>query len=920
MLPLWIIDLTENKDRNDGWCDKMKQRISHLQGADKRWRYTTAERVKCTAETMMTDETGSDEWYKSYVALIMSEGKEFIDMLYGSDPCNDPLLNVCIIGNSLERRSLRLFSSTAAIIKKLKPRIVPGHIHVGLNIIGMLFIPYDVNTLSFYSRQLILRCLRELHVQHKVKPSAGYDKVMIFQDSQHRTEKVYGRLEDMNLVDYIFQCLVHLYYACDGGHPLIDGTNANDDYYFSMGVGSLFYDTVQQDNKEAALVGNNLFATFLQKGSEESQADEVRLLENHGLRADNLYESELKDKDDFDEEKLENLIADCKPHPVEDFANLELERKFYNRFLPSYVDRFVKKTMTAVSGFTRDRLVRVNEKLTEKTTKVKLSIKTAVEEIIRKSSHQRGGVTLVRTVFSNFREEMQGYKEKMTKDGVLETHFWDPVFDGVSTRYRQNMIEYHSAYQRDNTDEKSAGTHCESMKTEAVDRLVTMLRNDATILSRVGRAFLAGLLLVFVFLPLLEVLSPHIINLGNVSDYSWAYGAFLFIIPIVVQLIRFYRFHWKRKKLEDTIKSYYLHDSYARLANRLQNRIEVFYEDLMAYCDKFIERCDLILSAETLFTEKAAADPVIPETMFNIPVIGGRIGSAEVFPKKETDYNILRIDEEKVRIDKVKEEQYYALIRKFSETMATLFEGTGETDPGFANEKAWNLARLHFVRSMNENISSIFIKRSDSTVGDKLFQYFRSPENLAGIKLFCRFCATNGELTINDNDQFGDIKTNRKELTDTFATLMPAKTTYQIYEDWDPDYPLYTSYLFLTKWRTFNYISATRIIPEDTLDDRDFAIKNGFDEGDHSLPISTLLLYSLIQGLSSEWHLLINPFQLNRLIEAQRQKEATKIEEKKREEQMLIEAAKTGKPYDFQMNNAEHILDIYIQDLDLQQY
>ena len=248
MLPLWIIDLTENGERNGGWCDLMKKRIGSLRNADKRWRYTTAEKIDCN-ESDGSEDIESGKWYNDFVSLIISEGKEFIKMLYGTDPSNDPVLNVCIIGNSLERRSLRLFSSTAAVIKKLKPRIVPGHIHVGLNIIGMLFVPYDVNTLSFYRRQLILRCIRELHVQHKVRPAAGYDKVMLFQDSQHRTEKVYGRLEGINLVDYVFQCLLHLYYACDDGHPLIDGTNANDDFYFSMGVGSLYYDTDQQDKR-----------------------------------------------------------------------------------------------------------------------------------------------------------------------------------------------------------------------------------------------------------------------------------------------------------------------------------------------------------------------------------------------------------------------------------------------------------------------------------------------------------------------------------------------------------------------------------------------------------------------------------------------------------------------------------------------
>ena len=919
MLPLWIIDLTENGERNGGWCDLMKMRIGSLRNADKRWRYTTAEKIDCN-ESDGSEDIESGKWYNDFVSLIISEGKEFIKMLYGTDPSNDPVLNVCIIGNSLERRSLRLFSSTAAVIKKLKPRIVPGHIHVGLNIIGMLFVPYDVNTLSFYRRQLILRCIRELHVQHKVRPAAGYDKVMLFQDSQHRTEKVYGRLEGINLVDYVFQCLLHLYYACDDGHPLIDGTNANDDFYFSMGVGSLYYDTDQQDNKEAALVGNNLFSIFLQKGSEDSKADEVRLLEDHGLRADNLYQSELRDKDVFREEDLDNLVKDCNPHPVDDFADLDLERRFYEMYLPFYVERFIGKTTAAVSKLTQDRLVRVNEKLDAKASKVKLSMKAAVEGILRKSSRQRGGATLVRTVFSNFRDELQGFKEKLDKDNLMEESYWNPVFDDMPKRYRENMLEYHSAYRADISDEKAVGTGAESMKADAVEDLVGMLRNDSTILSRLGRSFLAGVLCVVVFMPLLEFLSPSIINIGRVSDYSWLYGAFVFLVPLAVQVFKFFSFHWKRKKLEDAIKSYYLHDSYARLANRLQNRIIQFYDELMEYCDRFMNRCDSILSTESPFVEKEAREPDIPETMFNIPVIGGKIGLKEVFPKKEADYNTLRIDEEKVRIDKVKEDQYYVLIRKFSESMSILFEGAGEAASEESAERSWNIAKARFIRSMNRDINSIFIKRSDSTVGDKLYKYVSSPENMEGIRRFFRFCATNGEFTANDNDQFGDVKMNRKELAGAFSALMPQKTTYQVYEDWDPDYPLFTSYLFLTRWRTFNYVTPSRILPELMLDDRDFAIKNGFDDGDHQLPISTLLLYSLIQGLSSEWYLLIDPFHLNKLIEAQRLKDAERKEREEEEERALLEKAKAGEAYDDQMNNAENILDMYIKGMDLKLY
>ena len=118
MLPLWIIDLTENKDRNSGWCDKMKLRISHLRGADTRWRYTTTERMESYIGLMTENEKDDDgEWLRQYRNLVVEEGRNFVKMLYQSNPSNDPVLNVCIIGSTLEQRSLRLFSSTAALIR-----------------------------------------------------------------------------------------------------------------------------------------------------------------------------------------------------------------------------------------------------------------------------------------------------------------------------------------------------------------------------------------------------------------------------------------------------------------------------------------------------------------------------------------------------------------------------------------------------------------------------------------------------------------------------------------------------------------------------------------------------------------------------------------------------------------------------------
>ena len=48
-------------------------------------------------------------------------------------------MNICVLGDATEEFSLKFFSTTAAIIKKEKLRIIPGHIHQGVNILGVLY-------------------------------------------------------------------------------------------------------------------------------------------------------------------------------------------------------------------------------------------------------------------------------------------------------------------------------------------------------------------------------------------------------------------------------------------------------------------------------------------------------------------------------------------------------------------------------------------------------------------------------------------------------------------------------------------------------------------------------------------------------------------------------------------------------------
>ena len=76
----------------------------------------------------------------------------------------------------------------------------------------MLFVPSDIHNQDFDKRQKVLRCLKELDVQQRVNLAAGYDRVMLYQDTQRRTAKFYPLLNKEQRLDYLIQCIIHLYY------------------------------------------------------------------------------------------------------------------------------------------------------------------------------------------------------------------------------------------------------------------------------------------------------------------------------------------------------------------------------------------------------------------------------------------------------------------------------------------------------------------------------------------------------------------------------------------------------------------------------------------------------------------------------------------------------------------------------------
>lgn len=855
MLPLWIIDLSRDTQAQE----HIRSKIESLPGARESWRYTTYSDIDLDSET----------WFADFVQELVKSGQDSLRDLKSIKPINECCMNICVLGDATEEYTLKFFSSVAAIIKKEKGRIIPNHVHQGINILGALFVPSDIHNQEFDKRQRVLRCLKELDVQQRVNLAAGYDRVMLYQDTQRRTAKFYPLLNKEQRLDYLIQCLIHLYYICDSTHPLLDGNGGGEDFFFSLGVGSLYYDTNEQDAKDLRLVGNNLLSSIKEKGTADVQDQEIRIFNPNMISTNKLFDIlqiNLSGAPDTSNVGVPRPPKD----PVEDFKDKHLIQFYYHQYLKTYPTKLLEKVIEKIGDSTKNSLEKLNSRMKDYYNHtVEVLHKNLRDTFKLTITPEIGCLTLIKKKINDLKESITKLRAEVAEDA--EVMIWNEIIEHkVPKRLHDAFNDYHGCFKH---DEMNTGANsCENKKSETTAKLTALLKHEPTIMSTLVRSFLAGVILVLAAMPIIESISPAIIDLGNVKSWAFLWAAILFMIPLLVKYFQYVRYNKKKQRLCDQLIAFYLHDSYARLVNRAKNQVYEYYDKLSELCSEYDKRCDSIMAEKELLKEREVYTLDLPKTMFNQPVIEGKCCDVTIFPDSEVNKNLISVRGSTTRVDNITKKQNYAIVQDFPELFMLLFkdvqvyervyrnpetqEVISRSDEDIINERnaAWERIKAEFDEEFLKEIKTIFIPRNDTTVAQKLALLASRPENQKGFETFTKFCETSGEFTANDDEEFADMKTNSLTMQQAFAKHLPMYTTVcQVNED-----EMYRSSFFLTRWRTFDHISPSRILPEKELMDRDVFLNW------KKPPKSSLILYALIGDMSAEWHQL---FSHNALIE-----------------------------------------------------
>lgn len=800
---------------------------------------------------------------------VVGKAKDFVKELRSSNIRPYQTINIVVLGDGTEKLTQMVFASIAALLQKEKGRFLPGHIHQGMCVFGMLYVPCDINTRQVGDRARILKLFNEIEVQHNISSIRGYDYMILYQDVQNRTECTYPRLDEKGQAEYLLQCLVHLFLACDVNHPLIHGTGSDEAFYLSMGATSVFFDMTYEDKNDTNRVAYEILNNFKEDGDHNKPDRSFRLLDKELFRADTFVRQVNVDRFDIDEieEKTPN------PHPIRNFLHRNLKKLYYLYYLRYYPAELLRGILQRTEEATNNQLDEISAYCSNSYKTAEVTILPSLTQVISKVNQNVGGLATIEYLFRNLQEQMS--KEKADIQQAIEKEYWHKIIYDIPlipSDERDHFEEYHEAYASD-VRSKNDGAGCENMKQTVMLKLKNLLSKEKTMLSTLSRCFFLGIMLVLGIMPVLDFLSPEFINLGNVHDNAFWWATGLFMVPLAIQFVLMLVYLRKKANCVRVLKAYYKHDAYSRIANRIEFEALEFYDKMIALCEEYLNRSKRIRREVTIPMPSPEARTVFPISMFNQPLNGGHFGEDYLIPTDEVECCRIRVNYVPRFVNELEKEHYFMLINHFNDELSVLFRDvalpehhTRRFDDALGDyvfispetlqemrEENWESIKKEGIKQLMKGIRGEMIPREHPTVGEKLIQYRKKIDKLDLLEPMIAYAATNGEITSESDTEFADVKVNL-DIDDMVSGYLPLYTTRLQTEKYDE---LYQKLIFVTRWRSFAHFSFNRMLPKEDFDEEMRRIRIYQEEAEPTkgaITTSSLILWAICPNdNSSEW-------------------------------------------------------------------
>ena len=630
MLPIWIIDL--------GGSAASKEKLQNLlesTGESLRpyWHYHYA------GDADVSDMASCN----ALMDTLVADGRECYNALNkaGYHVGN---FQIVILGAADERLSQSVFAPLPGLLRDNLPKIVADHANMGVEITGILYIPSTINQLDDAGERIkAAMLLEDINMLNERLGAKHYNRVVAYQDVQYKGVRFYPSLNAGQRTELQYQILTNLFYVSARSERLFDKIG-KDSGTFSLGAASVYYNSEQHHGHELRRLLDKLIAEFKEtENTDKEYAGKIvrELLEEDALCTEAVSARLREDCGSLDID-LKKLDEEADPHPVWDLFCSDLFPKYYRKFLkfmPARLQKFVQS--------------------------VSYVLLTRFSAVIRKNRE---------TAVGHFKSILWSFYKKVFLDTAarfatiaqMESVFMAAKDYLLKKRAEVTLLLLEIVpvpkYLRHDYD-KCLSDEEENKPPKIMETIKKNLKKEPVVLSLLVRCFLLGILLVFTVIPVIRVVSPNVINLGEIATIEWLWIPVLFFLPLIIEFFIKLRRHFKRiKRLKFRLLAATLLAVNKRLSQFLMDEQGEFY-------DALVKECDVQLKLLSTFREKLSVPDakggkgVIPDTLFNQPLLGGSFCGEKMLEDDTVSEAEIRVKDEALRLSLLEKEDLLFLLK-----------------------------------------------------------------------------------------------------------------------------------------------------------------------------------------------------------------------------------------------------------------
>lgn len=740
MLPIWIIDLGSSAVSSGKLRSLLDSTGESLKPF---WRYFHV------SDRAVSDASSC----KALVDDLVAEGRDCCNA-FNKAGYKVGNFQIVILGAANERLTQEVFAPLPGLLRDNLPRIISDHANLGVEITGILYILSTINQLdSRQEREKAAMMLEDLNMLNERLGPKHFNRVVAYQDVQYKGARFYAGLDEERRTELLFQILTNLFFVSAGCERLFDRIG-KDSGTFSLGVASIFYSSERHRGFELKHILDKLVAEFKDADNKDDEyAGRIvrEVLEEDAVN-DVAVSARLREECGSLDVDLKKMDGEADPHPVWDLFRAELFPVYYKKYLkftPARLTRYMQSLSYAL-------LARFSGIIRKNREKAAESFKTLLRGLYRKSlidsASKYPTIAQLESVFNAAKE----YLSRKRAEVILRDDEIVPV-----PEYLRNEYDKCQAVAEENTSSKIMESLCKNLKREPV------------VLSLLVRCFLLGILLVFTVIPVLRVVSPKVINLGGLATVEWLWIPVLFFLPLTIEFFIRLRRHFKRiLRLKYRLLASTLLAVNKRLSKFLMDQQGVFYDELAKECDTQLGNLALFRDKLTV-PDAMTGKEVIPETMFNQPLIGGSFCGEKLIDDDSVSEAEIHLRDGERRLSELGKEDLLALLKSSftqSETLDAADLSGGGTPDAYADVLVAVLARLFAPK--------LHINTADS-IG-RMLDFLDDDVNVAPLE---RMAGVNGMLFSVPSDNppvlrisnvprvFGNINTVTDDVAPDYAML-----------------------------------------------------------------------------------------------------------------------------------------------------